>query len=76
MKKLTDTNVVHEIVLLCEVETDGGVDLEPGDVGTILERDGDNYLVQFKFDSEELEGGYELDTARISVDSFAIIGIS
>lgn len=73
---LTEPKVVHEIVLLKAIETDGGIPLEPGDVGVIADVLGSDYILEFQFDDDTLEGGSKYDTACVSADAFVIIAFS
>jgi hypothetical protein len=61
--------------MLTSAETDGGIPLEPGDVGTLVEHAAPDYIIEFEFNADDPTGG-TFDTACVGVEAFAIIGTS
>ena len=57
------------------VETDAGIPLEPGDVGTLIESNGDEHIILFHFDEEDPDGG-TFDSVCIGTEAFVIIAFS
>lgn len=61
-----------KVMIFEDIKTDEGTVIEQGAGGYIVERLGDDFIIEFALDAPELVGGKRFETSCLSADRFAI----
>ena len=70
---MTNPNDLCASVMLFEdIKTDQGTELKSGFQGTLIDKFGDEFVIEFALEDSSLEGDLRFETACLSADKFAI----
>jgi hypothetical protein len=63
-----------DVVLFHDVITDEGTTLEEGYQGTLVDKFGEQFVVEFTIPDERLVGGNRFETVVLNPEDFAVTG--